>query len=131
MRRVAYALVFLAEVAEAQTAEGPNSESCSRLAADYNGNEWQMAMMHDINTDLHRIDLEAVKEIGTAEARAEAEKSAQKIKADDDEYLVKADRIVTLMLAHRCEAPDHVTDYFEYSRSNPNKKTYTPPAKQE
>jgi hypothetical protein len=105
------------------------SATCQRLAADFDGNEYSMGFMHDFHVKLHQIDAQYVGAVGTAEARAEEEKSARKIKETDDEYLARGDRIVALKLANGCTPPDHVTDAFTYSERNPNRKTYTPPSK--
>jgi hypothetical protein len=122
-----------------------SSETCARLAKDFDRNEDIMALIHDVNVELDdanqafveamrpseenlaRLEAQAGRRppgyVGGASDRARAAASASKIKSDDETYLGNGDRITTLLLANKCSPPDHVTTWVTYSKKNPNRKS--------
>ena len=113
------------------------STTCKSLAQDFDANEYAMAMIHDLNESLYQSQRKYVDAMQAADAKygfynsprtrqAEAEAEAKKaeISSDDEKHLAKGDRITTLMMANKCPPPDHVTSWYTYSKSNPNRKEY-------
>jgi len=68
---------------------------CVKLTADFVENERLWAWVHNHNLE-------------TAKFLPEYEK---KLKDDDRDFALKADRIVTLIIANKCPAPDHVASW--------------------
>lgn len=101
--------VLILAAAAAPTAPSP----CAKLSRDFTGNE----VAYSISRRLE----ERLAESGHAYARATGDRSQADLYEDriaktDVEYRAKGDRLITLMIGHKCELPDHVTSHLTYRK---------------
>jgi hypothetical protein len=94
------------------------SVACTKLQADFDRNERGWALQHDIYKrmlDVSQPDLPRYAVGSWDQAHADLEKQ-------DQSYAADSDRIVTLLIANKCKAPDHVATWYVYSDTNPTNK---------
>jgi hypothetical protein len=122
-------LAFIA-LASSSPRHSPNkvvaTQTCQNLAQEFDGNEARMALIHDVNRQVLVAEKKFRDSINDAESRLAVSKTLDQIVADDQKYLSAGDRITTLIIANKCTPPDHVTSWYTYSDTNPNRKTPTP-----
>ena len=106
----------------------PANEICKRLAREFDANEYAMAITHDLNAKLHAANQIYADSVGTDRARAGVETLAARLESDDGRHMAMGDRITALLIANRCTAPSHVTSWYTFDDSNPNRKVYERPA---
>jgi hypothetical protein len=76
------------------------SPICAKLMGDFVKNDSDMAFAHRVNIQM----LEVARVLKEPTGRP-----FDRIAEDDERYKLQGDRIMTLMLAHKCPPPDHVT----------------------
>ena len=109
------------------------SPTCADLSSKYDELEYGWAATHTLSVGLLKADevfLQSLQSLGERgsqplyNAQRGVADSRRSLKDEDAQYALRADRIITLMGANKCKAPDHVASWFTYSQENPNKKIY-------
>jgi hypothetical protein len=109
MLEVGLSIVFLLADGVAQP-----TETCSRLAGEFEQTERSMAFTHDLNQRKYEIERDYARNLGVGTTRDMLE-ARQELEDDDREYLEKGDRIIELMKGHACSLPNHIMSWQTYS----------------
>jgi hypothetical protein len=94
----------------------PASAVCDNLSQNFVSNEKVWAILHDTRHDVAKAsDAAAAVTKATIDIRRAA-REWEELKKLDREYAEEGDRIITLMVAHKCTPPDHVASALTYSK---------------
>ena len=87
--------------------QGATTENaCEKITRDFVRNEITFSIIHDVNQKLLISELDFGKATGDYSA---FNRSSARMRTSDAEFEAKGDRITTLLSAHSCPLPDHVT----------------------
>lgn len=87
---------------------------CAKLQNDFDSHEKFWSMLYPgINTEVQQAG-EMLAITGAVRERIRLDKARDEASKFEREMSEKADRIVTLMIAHKCTPPDHVASPFTH-----------------
>lgn len=85
-----------------------SSPTCKKLEAELASAEENWGVLHGVNQRWYEIDVQAYTSISSPSNRMAMTRSQFRVREDDEFYERLTDRMVTLILANKCKAPDHV-----------------------
>lgn len=90
------------------------SPVCVKLEQDLFKHESYWASVHQAYKAFADISEKSFNELPMASTKASLDRNRSNLRESDQEMTERADRIVTILLANKCKAPDHVPSWSTY-----------------
>lgn len=98
----------------AALATAATPDTCAKLTDQLERHERFWGLMHKTNATTVAIDQDWYTRFPDRESERKLLLSRMTLQREDAQYAEQADRIVTLILANKCKAPDHVPSWETY-----------------
>lgn len=94
------------------------SPVCEKLTHDYHSYEKTWGFLYRMHLEEAAIDQKFAEDLKDSKAMSEALALRKEAEALPRELAEKTDRILALMLAHKCKPPEHVASVFNHQEKD-------------